>query len=408
MKEKILLWFKNSKILFVISFLLITILSIGFYNISFSENISELLTKPEIKILSTSNKNIYTKNNWLNNIVLFVKTTKNVDEISINSTCDITSKLILNKEWDKNNLLIYRVHFPKECNDNIITIKNEKNNLTDFARINFFDYNQTLFNYLDEKIENLKIKKENLEKENSSILEQVKKIKENTQEEQNKDSIIIKYTKLTGLYYKKEINDLNLEILDKIQKNNTDEFIIPVKWAKIPSKLNAIPWAGRPYRLDTTDGIHHWWDVFWPLGKEILASTNWVIVRIKNNFSWQDFDKLKKWELNEEDKAINLDIFRGNQVWLKTFNWDVIIYSHLSEVNNNLNVGDVIKIWTYLWKIWISWVPDKEYKNYHLHMEIQKNPKNKTNNSLSDIMKWNYWWKWMATKDILKNGVKFF
>jgi len=62
-----------------------------------------------------------------------------------------------------------------------------------------------------------------------------------------------------------------------------------------------------------------------------------VILRKVDNFSWSDFDRVvKTGEISEEQKVQNLDLLRGNQLWLKTLKGDVVIYAHLDSIGEDV------------------------------------------------------------------------
>lgn len=67
-----------------------------------------------------------------------------------------------------------------------------------------------------------------------------------------------------------------------------------------------------------------------------------------SGFVWEDFARLKKSpHLTSLERARNLDVYRGNQVWLLTERGDIFIYSHLSSleplsVGDRVDVGEVI------------------------------------------------------------------
>jgi murein DD-endopeptidase MepM/ murein hydrolase activator NlpD len=71
---------------------------------------------------------------------------------------------------------------------------------------------------------------------------------------------------------------------------------------------------------------------------------------------------------------------------------NITFYSHLSEIAPNIKIGSHVKRGEYMGKIGTSGVPEKNYKNIHLHFEIQENPfrENMKNPSYLDIMRWNY------------------
>lgn len=62
-------------------------------------------------------------------------------------------------------------------------------------------------------------------------------------------------------YYTVLMSDIARNIL---QERDNATYISPVVGYRLPSKDILIPGARRPYRKDTTDGIHHGWDIMVP------------------------------------------------------------------------------------------------------------------------------------------------
>ncbi len=71
---------------------------------------------------------------------------------------------------------------------------------------------------------------------------------------------------------------------------------------------------------------------------------------------------------------------------------NIIFYSHLSKISPDIVVGSSVEAGIYLGNIGISGVPDKNYKDIHLHFEVQKNPfqKDMKNPTDLEIMRWDY------------------
>jgi len=105
----------------------------------------------------------------------------------------------------------------------------------------------------------------------------------------------------------------------------------------IPTSTSRIPNAGRQYREKYTDGIHHGWDFYGNLGDPIVSIDDGVVIFIKNDFTWSEFEQIEL-EGNDNHEHTNLDILRGNQVWIKTMTGDVVFYSHFGHVDSTLQV----------------------------------------------------------------------
>lgn len=169
-------------------------------------------------------------------------------------------------------------------------------------------------------------------------------------------------------------------------------YLVPVAGTAMPENYPYIPNGGRPYRKDTTDGIHHGWDLLAPVGTPVRAVADGVVVRVVSGFAWRDFDRLSKGpNLSEDRKALNLDVFRGNQVWLKTADGNVTFYSHLSAIAPDVAVGRAVVAGEILGNVGITGVPDKGYSNPHLHFEIQRNPHDGSDSSDPlAVMRWDW------------------
>ena len=195
------------------------------------------------------------------------------------------------------------------------------------------------------------------------------------------------------------------DILKNIIEKRRDKYLVPVRWYWLSDSHIKLPNASRGYRKDYTDWIHHGWDIDAPLDSQVISLDDWIIVRVVKEYAWEDLWKIKhSHNLSEDDKLNNLDILRWNQVWLKTAKWDVVFYSHLDNIYSNIKEGEMIKSWTPIWTIWITWIPDKSYTDYHLHFAVHKNPYNINmawKYSFDDYMRWDWYFKWESASHIL-------
>jgi murein DD-endopeptidase MepM/ murein hydrolase activator NlpD len=147
---------------------------------------------------------------------------------------------------------------------------------------------------------------------------------------------------------------------------------LPIPHIPLPTKDSHLPNAGRPYRGDSTDGIHHGWDVYTDRGTPVRAVDDGVIFHIYRDFTWDDMKKLHPADSHLEEQE-NLDIYRGNTVYLKTNSGNVAIYAHLDDIPKDLAVGQRVTRGAIVGHVGDSAVPDKKYL-YHLHFEIAMNP----------------------------------
>lgn len=149
-------------------------------------------------------------------------------------------------------------------------------------------------------------------------------------------------------------------------------YIIPVAWGKLNTSPSALPNAPRPYRANSTDAIHHGIDFYAPYHTPVIATSDAIVIRIVDGFTNTWFDRIQTGKhLTPEQMAKNLDIYRGNQVWIVSPEGGVAVYSHVSEVEAGLTVWSLVRAWAVLGKVGVSWVPWwSSYRNYHLHFEL--------------------------------------
>ncbi len=194
-------------------------------------------------------------------------------------------------------------------------------------------------------------------------------------------------------------------IMTQIINRRAYKYSVPVKWYQIATWHNVIPNASRDYRSGYTDWIHHWWDIMAPLGTPVSAIDDGIIIRVVDNFVYEDIANIKKWKnISHSQKLRNLDILRWNQIWLKTTKWDVIFYSHLDEIYDTVKEWIIVPVGHDLGTIGVTGVPDRNYKNYHLHFPIQKNPytlEKAWKYSLEDYMNWDWYLKWLPPTEVI-------
>lgn len=381
--------FKKYFLYFILIFSFLTYLSVVYSNFNKDINISF------VWVLS---KNMYADNDTLNNNLVIFKSNNDISNYVVAWSCVWESKFLRNQ----NDFYFFEFKVIKNClnknfylkNDNKILIQTrfEVNLFTKWKIVDTLtDYTTVLLLKLQKKIA--------LEKNRFSLFASIDNTNKNI-------DFIQKARYLKELEYKEEI-------INHIIKKRQDKYNIPVLWYSLPTKnLSKLPNASRYYRSGYTFWVHEWWDIDTKLWQEVIAIDDWVIVRIVDNFKWDDFWKIKKWEdLTYIDKINNLDILRWNQVWLKTMKGDVIFYWHLDTVNKDIKVWDFISSKTPLWTVGISWIPDKNYNDYHLHFEIRKNPYLNSKvwkNTYLDYMRWDWYFKGKNFDYIINNQYNIF
>jgi murein DD-endopeptidase MepM/ murein hydrolase activator NlpD len=370
----------------------ITLITISFWVVTVFW--TDLIFDAKISKIQILGKNIFLDGKSLSSTYIFYTSKIDLSKYKLKSSCNISSKL----SWKIWEVYSFKITYLNECfywltylqTPNKTILKDSRVKLKVFSKARLFDL------FVDRNDKSLLNIKSNIE---NNILKFSKQEVEDN---------------LLKLQINRKISELKYQksFLEEIINSRKQKYISPVLWYNISKNKSKIPNARRPYRKNYTDWIHHWWDISAPLWTPTVALDNWKIIRIVSDFVYKDLDKLKKTaNLTFEDKLNNLDILRWNQVWLKTSSWDVVFYSHLDEVSYNLRVWDLVKKSTILWKVWNSWVPDRNYKHFHLHFAIQKNPylRNKVwKYTFMDYMKWDWYFKWKSLEYVAENGNDIF
>ena len=359
-------------------------------------------TKGGGKIISNFNEDIIIGDSSLSSTVIAIKTNERYNEPKIISKCQNSQKVLREEKIGGSYIYFLYMDFSWGCDDKIAYLGNWDEIYTDtvidlpiktFSGL-FVYYTDMDNKALDNELSILGINNMKYEAILNSLSDKAD-VKDSIQK--------VQYT------YKKSQNDyLSVLISNILSSRKNLKYIVPIKWKSIPTKKNIIPNANRWYRSEYTDWMHHWWDLFAARWTPVQALWDWVVIRIKKDFVWGDFDKILWKDLSSDDKAYNLDIYRWNQVWLKTADWNVTFYSHLDNIPADLHEWDYVSKWTLFGHVDRTWVPDKEYKDFHLHFEIQMNPHNKTENSDMDIMRWDYFWKWKSYAKLINDQQKLF
>ncbi len=349
-----------------------------------------------IKIYKIIDKNIYLEDEKLNNVLVWFSSLEDISSYKIDSSCSYDDKFVYNIE----NIYYFSFRVKNDCIDSLFYLKDNswKRLYNTNFKLNLLKKSDVYDNYLNYETNKLTSFSQKLRilKDKYSILVA-----------SNIEKII-----LTPDDIKKDIIHSQIEynktIIDDILSKRDNKYIIPVYGYELPTKKSKLPNSTRPYRAIYTNAVHEWWDIDTPFWQEVVAIDDWIIIRVIRNFEFNDLKNLKKnWNLSYFDKVNNLDILRWNQVWLKTMKWDVIFYSHLDKVFENIKVWDMVKVGQKLWTVWISWVPDKNYKDYHLHFELRKNDYKKKS-SIYDYMNRDWYFKWKSEKYILENQYNIF
>lgn len=338
-------------------------------------------------------ENIFLDSFTLSENKIIVRTNQKAESFKIFWDCNIF--------WEKSSSDWYTHIFDiklldKECSlDKIdIYLKNDFSTIKKtFNVIKPFDLYNKFFDYSNKDLEN--------------ILENTKKYIKDTDLNQILDSEqkVKTYRKIEEVKYFQKI-------FEDILQNRKQKYKIPVVWASLPKKESKLPNTLRPYRDSYTDWIHQWWDFDAKKLTKVISLDNAIVIRVVDGFKVSNFTKIKRSKnLTYMEKLENLDILRWNQVWIKTSKWEVAFYSHLDSINKDIKVWKILRKWDEIWKVGATWVPDDSYTDFHLHIEIYKNPYNLEKAwkyTFSEIMAWPWIFKWKKTSYISENQSKIF
>ena len=344
------------------------------------------------KIEWKTSENIFVNSLNLREVSVYISSNIDISNATISGDCQVYWKLI--QKVDK--LFVFNISFlDNNCNKSkaIVNFNNKDFSLT--TTFNIFSDTSLYSTYLDYstlKLEGL-LNTTNLARKNF----------ETKNEERD-----LKYFENVR---KTEEIDFLAKFIDNIISKREQKYSSPLKWVSLPTKSNRLPNTARPYRASYTTWVHEGWDFYADFWTPVQALDYWVVLRVVKDFGFSDLDKVKKaWNLTERDKLWNLDILRGNQVWLKTMKWDIVFYAHLDEVYDNIKEGTVVFKGQPLGTIWISWVPDQNYTDYHVHLEIRENPYTpiKAPYTFEDYMAWPWYFKGQKESYVLENQKKIF
>lgn len=331
----------------------------------------------------------------LNKVRYIIKSKSDFSNPTINSTCDLKSSLISS---NKNFYVMDIFLLDNNCDDKDLnfTINSWESSLS--SNLKIYD-NTILYSQFLDKSDNY-ISKISLALEKKLI-----SLKNYSNSEQDL------FLKLKNDRKISETVNM-IEVANDIIFKRSKAYSIPILWSVLPTNPNKVPNTLRPYRSSYTDGIHHGWDIDWNLWENITSIDDWVIIRVVNWFKYSDLDNIVYGEnLSLEQKTLNLDVLRWNQVWLKTMKWDVVFYSHLNDIYSNIKEGYFIEKGEPIGTIWATWVPDKDYDDFHVHFPIHKNPyddNKKTDYTFFEIMNWDWYFKWETPSYIIENQYNVF
>lgn len=353
---------------------------------------------PDIKLIDILSKNIYKNSNDLLSSMVVYESKTDISKFEFSSSCNLSGKFFKKL----NNYYFFTLKF----NDSFCTNWNIylKSDWKIFSNTNFHINLISVFDLYNKYTDLSNIY---IEKYVSRLIKEQEKFE--IFSKNKSDNFYYDFSKKQRYYFELVYK---IKILQDILEKRNVKYQIPIYWYNLPTLKTKLPNSGRPYRWSYTDWIHEWWDIDAPFRTEVVALDDAIVVKVVDGFKFSDLNKIKYWDnLSTEDKSKNLDILRWNQVWLKTMKWDLVFYSHLDEVYDDIKVWNYVYRWTAIWRVWITGVPDKNYSDYHLHFEVRRNPYNPKmawKYSLDDYMKWDWYFKWQTADYIKENQYNIF
>lgn len=352
-----------------------------------------------VKLVYKLSNNIYLNSEKLNKTYLVYESNYDLSDAYFQSSCKTNTKLIEKKE----DLYLFELSISnKDCANNIFFLKSKLGILNEMKLNLVSDYKiySILLDYSSNELKNVL---SSIDK-TSSWLKIFTDYKDNLLEDKYKFSK--KKRTFEELVYK-------WAIIKKILEKREIKYSIPVPWYDLPTKNpSKFPNSWRPYRAWLTDWIHHSWDIDTPFWTKVVSLDDWIVIRTVKNWDKTDLSNIRKWKnLTEEDKMRNLDIYRWNQVWIKTMKWELIMYAHLDKVVDSLQEWTMISKWDYIGNIWVTWVPEEWYDDYHLDFSVSENPYNlwkAWSYEIVDYMAWPWKFKWKSQDYILKHQYDIF
>jgi murein DD-endopeptidase MepM/ murein hydrolase activator NlpD len=354
-----------------------------------------------IELGSIISKNIFLDSPLLNTITIAYRSDSDISNYTFSSACKTKTSYV----WKDNDFYFFKLSFlDKTCNKPYTYLKNWGKAIPNsWFSVNFIN-DASLYTILldlnDENVEKIKEKYKNIAKK----LMLYNNLKEENIKVSDLGYLVKKRSYQEGLYKK--------GVIENIINKRQEKYTIPLLGYNLPTRIDKMPNSPRPYRADTTDGVHHSWDIDTPFWETTIALDDGIIIRIVDTWKKEDLTNIKKWSnLTEEEKSRNLDILRGNQVWIKTMKGELVMYAHLDTINTSIKEGMFVEKETPFWTVWASGVPEEWYNDYHLDFAIYENPYILTKAGkydLDDYMKWDWKMKGKEKDYVLEHQYDFF
>lgn len=354
-----------------------------------------LTFNPEVQFITSAGDTLYIQEDSEAKTVLVYNSNFDISTASIKSLCDIESRYLDSYK----NLYFFEVDFTRDmaCNNgNVVLQLGEEIYGNTIHTLEVIQKNEVFWKYLDYGDDDL-----------TDVLDQL-------EYDVNENAIFKNYNNVNIAnnfrYYKwKNIYNNALFHSDMIQfilDGRKQKYLTPVLGRTFSSAATKLPNSGRPYRASYTDGIHYWFDIDGDLWDSAIALDYGIVVRVVDEFDNSDFSRIVYGsDLSKDQELWNLDILRWKQVWIKTLKWELVFYSHLNSVDENMVVWSLVEKWQLVWLTWATGVPEDWYDDFHLHFEVYKNPYDilkAWSYDYWDYIFWEYLWKWMNNAQLLQ------
>ncbi len=367
--------------------------------LTFFTTFSAWIFLQNVNVVYKLSNSIYLNSATLNKTYIVYESNYDIADAVFQSTCETETKLIEKRE----DLYLFELSIKnKDCANNIFFLKSKLWILNEVQLNLIPDYKiySILLDYSSKELKNTLF---SLDK-TSSWLKIFTDYKNNLLNDK------YKFSKKKRVY---EELIYKWELVKNIIEKRELKYTIPVPWYELPtSNASKFPNAWRPYRAWLTDWIHHSWDIDTPFGTKVVSLDDWIIIRIVGKWDKTDLANIRRWKaLSVEDKMRNLDIYRWNQVWIKTMKWELVMYAHLDKIVDSLKEWTMISRWDYIGNIWVTWVPEEWYNDFHLDFSVGENPYNlwkAWSYEIVDYMNWPWKFKWKSKDYIVEHQNEIF
>lgn len=179
-------------------------------------------------------------------------------------------------------------------------------------------------------------------------------------------------------------DNFDYDLLDKsLEIINLKNIRLPLdNGSSLPLHASVYPGARRLYRTGIHEGIDFFENV--NINTPVISCKKGIVIRVDKNY--KNIDKKTHENILKKCKDLGYtpsdiaDLLRGRQVVIKHENNLISVYSHLSKVNSDLEIGQEVDEGDILGYIGNSGTKDdvnKTNKGLHLHFELHINDKSK-------------------------------